>query len=70
MLRADYYSRGQKNAQVIILLCLPLLGGIIVHWFLRLHQAGPNAPDRRFIPQQQEPDSHIIPSRRIDHDET
>jgi Zn-dependent protease with chaperone function len=67
MLRADCYSRGQKIAQASILLLLPLLGALLIHWFLRMHEATQDAPDRAFIAQR-EPNAETLP--RIYTDET
>lgn len=62
VIRADFYSLRQKIAQIILVLLLPLVGAVLVHWFLLLHRAEPDAPDRAFIPQNS-PAPDEIPRR-------
>ena len=52
VVRADFYTRPQKTAQVLLALLVPLLGPLVVHWFYRLHLAKPHKADRAFIPQR------------------
>jgi NADH:ubiquinone oxidoreductase subunit 5 (subunit L)/multisubunit Na+/H+ antiporter MnhA subunit len=49
--RANFYSTGQKIAQVLLALLVPVLGTITVHWMYRLHLAPAKKPDRAFTPQ-------------------
>jgi hypothetical protein len=51
VIQADFYSRPQKLLQLVIILLLPLLGVLVVHWFYRMHRAEPYRHDRGFIPQ-------------------
>jgi hypothetical protein len=53
VVRADFYSRNQKLAQIILLLSVPVVGTAIVHWFHMLHRARPERADRAFIPQRE-----------------
>ena len=53
VVRADFYTRPQKTAQVLLALLVPLLGPIVVHWFYRLHLTQPHKADRAFIPQDE-----------------
>jgi hypothetical protein len=53
VLRADFYSKPQKAMQIALILLLPLVGTILVHWFLRLHMAKPEKADGAFIRQEQ-----------------
>ena len=53
VMRADFYSRTQKVMQCVLILLLPVVGTILVHWFLRLHKAQPDKPDRAFVPQKE-----------------
>jgi len=55
VLRADFYSRSQKVVQVLLAVCLPLVGTGLVHWFHALHRAPPEKPDRAFTPQHMDP---------------
>lgn len=52
IVRADFYTRPQKTAQVLLALLVPLLGPLVVHWFYKMHRAPQNTADRAFIPQQ------------------
>ena len=55
VMRADFYTHGQKIVQCLLLVFLPLVGALIVHWFYRLQHTAPAKPDRAFVPQA-EPD--------------
>jgi phosphate/sulfate permease len=69
VVRADFYSRAQKIAQVVLVVVIPIIGAALVHWFLSLHRTPSETTDPRFIPQR-EPTWENAPSTRIHHDET
>jgi hypothetical protein len=69
VIQADFYTRRQKFAQCLLILLVPLIGTVIVHWFFKLHHAQPGGPDRAFIPQR-EPGPEETPLRRPYIDET
>jgi hypothetical protein len=52
VMRADFYTKGQKIAQLVLILALPILGALVAHLIFRQQQASPLPVDRNFIPQQ------------------
>ncbi len=59
VIRADVYSTRQKIMQCALAGLFPLVGAVVVHWFLRLHDAKPGRPDRAFIPEERPNIDHL-----------
>ena len=65
--RSDLYSRGQKVAQVALILLIPFAGAVFAHALLRSHTTHPEQPDRNFIPDRtQDPDNAFSGGKYVD----
>jgi hypothetical protein len=65
--RADFYSKGQKTAQIFLAFLIPVLGAMVVHGLLRSHTARPTPSDRNFVPQKMpEPENVLGGAKWVD----
>ena len=52
--RSNYYSRGQKAAQIAVALLVPLVGPILCHSLVRSHTARSDKRDPQFTPNRRD----------------
>lgn len=49
VVRADHLSREQRFAQLASVWCVPAVGAVLCHWFLRLHATSDPPNETKFV---------------------